>query len=736
MAEQPLTYWLDVAGSRYPVRVVKGTEGVSKPYHFDVTFPVEPTDSLDPDQVAGSDAVLTLVRDGEVRRITGVVTRVTRRATRKHGNAGAGEIKLVLEPRLARLRHRIDIRLFRDKTAPQIAAEVLQGLGVMVEQRLSESYKVRPYTVQFRESDLDFASRLLEDEGIFYFIDQDDMVVFGDSPAAYDTPGIILPFRHASGLDAHEDAVTAVGFRGEMTAGEVSLRDFNHEHPSLDMDVHAKSPFALGAEWYDYPGEYELPPEGSVKAKKRADAFACQFKRMVGRSFAGSLRPGAKFVLMMAPPGVPDGGYVVTAISHEWDLNRTGFEIGFEAQPETVTYRPPVVTPAPIQPNPMTGIVTGPPGADIHTDEWGRVKVHFPWDRLFPKDDTCSHWIPSLQDNTGQSSSIARTRWEVMCQFLEGDLDRPVVLGRVYNAEDPHYSPLPDLKYRTTLRSLTSPRATEGATGENFIQIDDIAGFQSINVHAQRDKNIVVANDKSEQIDTTESLVVRGHEKQKIGRDRKVVGSLDMMPDVGGNQTKTVGANREAKVGTSYGETTEGDHTLNIGGTHFRRFGSGDNTNVDKNLTERIGGVVVEGSLKNNDTFVERIQALIVGGGIFELVRKNKTEGTGNRRFELIGGMDIVNSKDRIDQRIEQFRKTVVGGLYKIDAMKAALVTGMEKLGVKAANVNFDGASITLKVGATTVTMKDGKIAVDAPKAIQFKTSGPNNLAAGTTTQS
>jgi len=437
----------------------------------------------------------------------------------------------------------------------------------------------------------------------------------------------------------------------------------------------------------------------------------------------------------MAPPGVSDGGYAVTKVTHQWD-RAGGFDVAFEAQPETVMFRPPVVTPAPTQPNPLTGFVTGPPGADVHCDEWGQVKVHFHWDRQFPKDDTCSHWIPILQDNTGQSSAIARTRWEVLCQFLEGDPDRPVVVGRVYNPGDPHYSPLPELKYRTTLRSQTSPRNWEGeATGENFIQIDDLAGNQSIFIHAQRDKNIITANDKSEQIDNTESLVVRGHETQTIGRERRIVASLDMMPDVGGNQRKTVGANRDAKVGTSYGETVEKDHTLNIGGSHFRRFGSGDNTNVEKNLTEMVGGVVLEGSLKGNNSFVERAQALIVGGGIFEIVRKNKTEGSGKRRFELIGGIDMVNAKNRIDSRIEKMRQTIVGGALKINSLKSALITGMDKLGVRAGNITFDGASVVLKVGSTTMTMKDGAIAINAQQAIKLETSGANKLGADSTTQ-
>ncbi len=736
MSEQALVYWFDVAGGHYAVRVLQGSEGMSQPSRFELTFPVEPEDPLDTDGITGGDGVLTLVRDGEVRRVTGIVTRATRRATRKHGQAGAGEVKVVLESRLATLRHRTDIRLFRDKTAPQIVTEVLENLGVMVEQRLSGSYAVRPYTVQFRETDLDFAARLLEDEGIFYFVDPDDMIVLGDSPAAYDAPLGVMPFRHGSGLDVRQDAVHQIGWRGQMTAGKVSLRDFNHEHPSLNMDVEATAPFASGAEFYDYPGEYQLPAEGQAKARLRAEALACQYRRLAGRSFAGWLRPGIRFGLIMAPPGVPDGGYVVTKLVHDWTRERDGFDLELEAQPEAVTFRPPVVTPAPTQPNPVTGFVTGPPGADVHCDRWGQVKVHFHWDRLFPKDDTCSHWIPILQDNTGQSSAIARTQWEVVCQFLEGDLDRPVVVGRVYNPGDPHYSPLPDLKYRTTLRSQTSPRNWDGqATGENFIQIDDLAGNQSIFLHAQRDQNIITANDKSEQIDNTESVVVRGHERQKIGRERRVVAALDMMPDVGGNQTKKVGANRDAKVGTSYGETVEKNHTLNIGGTHFRRFGSGDNTNVEKNLVESVGAVVMEGSLKGNNTFTEWVQALIVGGGIVELVRKNKTEGSGKQRHELIGGLDMVNAKNRIDSRIEKMRQTIVGGALKIESLKAALITGMEKLGVRAGTIAFDGASVVLKVGGTTMSMKDGAISINAGQTIKLETSGQNKLGADSTTQ-
>ncbi|UQA63167.1 type VI secretion system Vgr family protein [Polyangium aurulentum] len=735
MANQdPLLYFIELGGETYRLTTIRGEEAISRTYRFEIELRVDPDDPLDPDAVVGTDATLVLARETTLRRVQGVVTKIQRAATRK-GNAGGGRVRLVLEPRLATTRHRVDIRIFRDKTAPQIVAEVIGAHGISVLQSLVGSYVERPYCVQMRESDLDFAARLLEDEGIFYVVDDGGRMILGDFTSAYaDGPGA-LPFTHDHGLLGQRDAVYQIGWTGRATAGKVSLRDFNPERPRLDMDVSAKGPTAWGPEWYDYPGEYELPAQGKAKVELRAEALACQKRRLAGRSVCAELRPGIRFSLFDAPPGVDDDEYVVTRVDHAWDRTEKSFSIAFEALPGTTVYRPPVETYVPTLTNPLTGFVTGPAGADIHTDSWGRVKVHFPWDRLQPKDDTCSHWIPVLQDNTGRSSAMPRTGWEVLCHFLEGDPDRPVVLGRVFNAADPFMEELPLRKMRISLQSLTSPRSSDGASGYNMIRFDDLAGAQTIDVYAQRDQNIVVANNQDEKVDAVESRTVKGNEAVRIGADERVAVSVDNVGKVDGNQSVSIGGSRSAKVTGNHTDAVNDNHSLTIGGSHVRSAGVDDNVAIAHDLTEIIGGIVLEGTGKTNTVMAGEKSVLVAGGSIFEVAELGKNEGADKPRVESVSGIVFSQADEKHGARVKESRTTTVGGPYVVSALKEILLSGLRKLTIKAPIIGFKGPSITLKVGETVIHMKNGRIDMKTSKELSIETQQQNNLGTSTSSQ-
>lgn len=732
MATEPLRYFLDLGPSRYECKTVQGEEGLSQTARFEVTFHVADTDPLDPDSFVSGPAYLVLSRASAQRSIMFYVTDIRRGATRKirGGRAGGGLVRVVLEPRLAMLRKRSDIRVFRDKTAPQIVTEVLEAMGVSVEARLADAYVKRPYCVQFRESDYDFAARLLEDEGIFYFVDDDGMVVIGDQAASYDDNVANLPFRFGAGLDQNEDSIHAIGQRGKMTAGKVSLRDFNHEHPSADMDVSSTGPTEGGAEWYDYPGEYLDKPEGQIKAKKRTEALGCVHRRMVGKSFCAPLRPGARFALSQAPSGVSDGGYVVTKVNHDFGRSTGGFLIGLEFLPETTVYRPELNTPVPVEPNPLTGFTTGPSGADIYPNEWGHVKVWFPWDRLRAKmgDPEVSHWVPILQDNTGRSSAIMRTDWEVVCQFMEGDPDRPVVVGRVFNGFEMQHTPLPYNKTRTSMRSLTSPRTIPG---ENYIQFEDADGRQEIMIGACRDQNIVVANDKNEQTNEVEGHTVDGNETIEIGNDMKLGVQKTLTLRTSGNQEVEVGGDQTIEVGESFDENVSADNELTIEGDHTHTAALSDMTQVKANLTEKITGDVKEQSTKSNTTTVGKESKLMVKGSHTEKCKKSKMETIGEEREETIGGDLMETAGKEIATRIEEKRKLKVGKDVKVNAIMNVLLAGAKQLRGKMDIGSMTGnTTITLKVGDTEIKLQDNHIQLIAPQDISIKMTGENHFKA------
>lgn len=730
----PLMYWLDLGGQRFEVREVRGVEAMSTPFRFEIAFAEDEGAAIDPDAVIRTQAVLHLMRGPvEERHVQGIVTSISVGVAKKR----APEIRLVLEPRLALARFRQDIRVFRKKTAPEIVVEVLSGLGIPTDNRLAGSYVRRPYCVQLRETDLDFVHRMLEDEGIYYYHTEDDVMVLGDKASAYEPSGPLLPFRSGTGLDRDEDAVFAIGARASVGPSKLTLRDWNPAHPSLDMDVQATTPLPAGPEYYDYPGEYLEPSEGQRKVDLRAEAVVCAHGATRGKTFSAKLFPGLVFHVEDAPSASFDGGHVVTRIEHAYERGRGGFEAAFEALGAEVVFRPAVVTEAPRLLNPMTGFVTGAPGDDICTNETGDVKVHFHWDRLQPYDDDCSHWVPVLQDNTGHSIGISRVGWEVLCHFQEGDPDRPVVLGRVYNADDSFPQRLPEMKTRSALKSLWSPRDDKGELqGTNEIQFEDLAGQERIWIYAERDQNIVIANNRDEHVEADETRVIKHDESIDIGGNQKQDLHANFLPTVEGNQKWKVGGDRTRHTVGNESMTVQGDRKVTISGSHTRKMGTDDRTNVTKNLTENICGSDTEESETNNLVQAELSSKLDVGGSLTETCKENKMESTAQKRKETIMGNVTVTAEGSVAMRCDDERKTSIVATLTATATEEMVIAGLDQLRMESRTGILDGATqVTFKVGDTQIILKDGTIAMKAPNDITIDTSSENNLGSGTSRQ-
>lgn len=734
-AQIPLVYAIDIGGTRYPLDRVSGREACSEVRRFDVAFTVPWQDPLDPEGVTGRGATLVLRRSEDVRTIACVVSEA-RRAAAPTSVTGT-RVELTLESRLAWLQHRRDQRIFRDRDVPTIVTEVCAGLGIAVERRLSSSYAVRPYTVQQAESDLAFVSRLLEDEGIHYILDDADTLVLGDSPAAYEGAPAPLPTRQRTGLDQGEDCVYDLGYRGRLGAGKVTVRDLDLERPSLDVVGEGEIPLGVpgGPEWYQYPSARTTVGGAQRKAQILAEAFACSRDRLAGRSFAGWLRPGITVPLLDVPEGIDAAPAVIAAVEHDFSRTGSGFSVAFEALAADRTMRPEPTTPAPRALGPITGFVTGPPGEDIHTDSWGRVKVHFPWDRLQPKDDACSDWIPTLQDNTGRSSAIPRIGWEVLVGFLEGNPDRPIILGRVYNGLDPHFVLLPKNKTHTSLRSLTSPRSKDGGTGENRITFEDAAGFQRIFMHSERDRTVKIANDKTVTTQSTDSRVVHGNEAITVGSDRSITVGRDRSVDVAGSQSVAIGANRRIKVGKNNAETVASDRTVTIGGSYLRRIGTTDTVNTEQNHTEKIGAVALEASVKTNTLSADVLSLTLVGGAMVHVARDAYSQNAGQVRVEVVGGLLFTKAKKVVSTGVGKTRRSLIGAGLTIKAGEDVLLSGQEQLSIGAGSAALDGSEkITLKVQDTKLVLEKGLIALDT-KNIVITTTDSNTLAAAKSKQ-
>jgi type VI secretion system secreted protein VgrG len=732
MAPAPLQYVLELGDERLAVDVARGTEEISQARHLEVELSVPWRHAFDPEAACGQPAVLVLMRNDDVRRIRLVVSEA-RRAAASPKDPNGVRIALRLEARLSWLRHRVDFRVFRDRDVPTIVSEVLGGLGVPVERRLRETYAVRPYTVQCRESDHDFAKRLLEDEGIFFFISDDDVVVLGDAPTSYDDAPAPLPWRQRTGLDQQSDAVFDLGARGHLGPGSVTSRDFDFERPSLDVTHTASVPLGAStpaSELYDYPSGRTTPGGAATKAQKQAEAFACSRDQVQGRSFAGHLRPGLVVSPDAAPAGLHPGPWVLVEVRHDFRRTESGFSVGFCAIDAAKVARPEPRTPVPRWTSPMTGFVTGPPGEDIHTDAWGRTKIHFPWDRLQPKDDTCSDWIPTLQDNTGRSSTIPRIGWEMLVHFIEGDPDRPIIMGRVYNGEDPPFASLPGSKTTTTIRSLTSPR--EGDRSDNRLTFEDLVDAEAIFLHAERDHTVQIDQDKTILTGSTDGRAVHGHEVVAIGKNRDTKVAEDATLDVKRDMEVAIGAQRTTTIGEESAANVGGNRTTTIGGSHLRRLGSSDTVTARKGLLETIGALVLEASVRDNTVVADQVSVAMVGGAMLNLAKETVSQTTGKLRSETIGGLLFTKAKKLLMTRVEGSRVATIGSSLSVDAGEDALLTGQSELVVAMGSGTLKASkSAVLKVQNTKIELDPEKslLTFDSP-VIAIRTDDRTALAA------
>lgn len=672
-------YLVELGFGAQRARMVRGEEGLSRPSRFEVRFRVPHPEAYRPEDFVGRNAMIAIVRGDEPvwldpRRL--LVLSVADIAVSVSAT-GFAEVWALLESRLGRLRLRTDIRVFRERTVPEIVEEVLKLHGITVERRLAREYVRRPYTVQFRESDLDFVHRLLEDEGIHYACadgeaaseeDRSDpnrlsqTIRLGDTTAAYDElpGGERVPFFDPTALERPDEFVYEIEETARVVPSIVTVRDFSADRPSLDLVGTAKVPRSdSGREHYAWGVGFELPEEGARRAADRAEAYAAAAHGVAGAAELTTLAPGRT----LRPEGGPSGAYderlVATVVRHEvvrgeaagkGDAGGAGavnrYRLELEGLPADRIYRPLIRTAKPKIDGFLEGFVCGPDGADLHPDAMGRVKVRFPWDRKQRPDDNVSHWVPVLHDNTGQAGAIPRVDWELLCGFVDGDPDRPVAIGRLYNARDPFPTELPAGKTKSALRSLSSP----GRDGENAIWIEDAAGRELMSVVAEKDQRIEVENDRTEKVVGDEKTTIIKDETVKIGKDRETRVQDEHNATVSGNQTITVGGSHTLKIGAGLKTEVKKDRSLKIGTMHLRKIGGEDNVAVKGMLNEIVGGAVIEASLKKNERAAGIASSLTVGGAIVELSLAGKSEQTEMLRFENIFGT-CVSTAVMLQQR-------------------------------------------------------------------------------------
>ena len=536
------------------------------------------SENIDPEDLLGSPAYLGFGRESAEHDFDGVVIGVTLVATPVDENGRGAVHRLHVTSLLGLLEQEVDCQIFQGKDVKEIVVEVMTDMGIDAKNqswRLVGTYGKRDVCVQYCESALAFVSRLLEEEGIYFHSEHGDdgeLIVFSDDSTTSDQtdPGPTIKYRYKGAMEQSEDTIGVITQRHRTASGKVTYRDYDFTKPQLDLTVSTSADVDTDLEVYDYPGLYSDPTRGKQLAQVRLEAMQAERTVLEVRAGAPRLVPGRWLELTEAPDPL-DGQYFITSAIHE--LKDAIYVVHATMIPKTVKYRTPRRTPVPIIDGPQTAVIVAPPGSpneDIHTDELGRCKVKFHWDSYAKNDDTASFWMRTSQLQTGGLMILPRVGWEVIVEFQEGNPDRPMVTGRVWNGRYmPPYA-LPEGKSRTSLQTASSP----GGAGRNEIRMEDKAGSEEISVQSQKDTTVATGNNKTKSTAANESKNVGVNSTLTIGADQSIKVTNGYENTVGGAQTLVVGGSRTVEINAVYSLASGGASSTAVGGSQMEMDGN------------------------------------------------------------------------------------------------------------------------------------------------------------------
>ena len=730
---------------------LSGQEGISQLFQFDFEFVVENTKLQSPlpfHKLLGEPLVARLLQGGnaegpaETRHFSGICAEFSQGSTDENFTA----FRAVVVPKLWLLTRRARSRIFQQITVPQILEKVLKellgGEGELSFQ-LEGHYEPRDYCVQYRETDFNFVSRLMEEEGIFYFFKHKESgheLVVSDtakSHPALRTATLVTGTEAGHSAKVGTAVVTSWLKRQELRTGKVTLWDHTFElpHDNLKSEVPTQAKVTAGKaphelalkananlELYDWPGEYAqrfdgIAPGGSERpkeppkalkdnertAKLRMEQQSTGAVSVVGGGTWAQFTSGSKITIQTvagdhrAKFASAEGSYVLTSVTHfvaPGNPYRTGqaapasYQNQFVAVPFELPFRPARTSPKPIVHGSQSAVVVGPKGEEIFTDKYGRIKVQFHWDREGKRDAESSCWIRVGMMQAGRNwghINIPRIGQEVLVDFLEGDPDQPIVVGNIYNPDQMPSDKLPDNKTRSHMKSNSTP----GGDGYNAIRFEDKAGSEQVYIHAQRNMDERVRNDSLERIGVNRHMRVgfylpKDHQGDLSGETKK------------GNQYEEIAIDKHLKVHKDHFEHIGGSMELLIGG------GDGDGNldiHVKKDKKELIDG--------NYDTHVKKAMHEQIDGTFDQHVKgavKHLLDSTHDvhvkaDRTETVGGKESLHVKGDQIEKVDGSVSLTIGKDYQEKTgMKHAVDAGQEihlKAGMKV--IIEAGMQITLK---------------------------------------
>lgn len=585
-------------------------------------------------------------------------------------DATADRYQLVLRPWLWWLTLASNNRVFQNLATSDIVTTIFKAHGFTdFKLSLTGSYEAREYCVQYGETDFAFVSRLLDEEGIFWFFTHEEgkhTLVLADSNDAFPPipNGPKVPYlgqeigvRELHGIRSAQYCLQAV-------AGTYSATDYEFTTPTTSLYSQAQAEAGARAQ-YEHPGGYTAKARGDALTKQRVDGLRSQEKRLIGESDCRWLVPGHWFTLTGHDDASLNIDWVLTSVTHEADHEH--YRNRFEAIPKATAYRPPRTTPKPRM-HTQTAKVVGKAGEEIWTDEYGRIKIQFPWDLQGKNDEASSCWVRVVLPWSGKGFGmqfIPRIGQEVIVTFIDGDPDRPLVTGCVYNGDNALPYALPDNQTQSGIKTNSS----KGGGGFNELRFEDKKDAEEVFLQAQKDMKVNVLNDSTATIGHDETLTVQnartrtvkeGDETITLEKGKRSVtiqtgsDTLDVKDTrtikVGADQTHSTGGNYSHQVSGNFELTVDGNLTIKVSGTLTLQSGGSLTLKTDADLAAQAGTSVTSkaGTTLTNQagtSLTNKAGTTLTNDAGVSLTNKASAEQTvdGGGMLTIKGGLVKVN---------------------------------------------------------------------------------------------
>ncbi|EBB7655045.1 type VI secretion system tip protein VgrG [Salmonella enterica] len=525
---------------------------------------VSPAANLPLKPMVGKDLCVNIELDGGGKRhISGLVT-----AARVVGHEGRSvTYELRMEPWVKLLTHTSDYKAFQNKTVVDILDEVLAEYPYPVEKRLVESYPVRTWQVQYGETDFDFLQRLMQEWGIYWWFEHSEdshTLVLADAISAHKAcPDSPLVEWHQEGLKLDKEFIHTITANESLRTGQWVLDDFDFTKPRSLLANTVANPRETGHatyEHYEWPGDYFDKSEGEMLTRIRMEAQRSPGSRVLVGGNIRTLMTGYTFTLENYPTAEVNQEYLLmqTLLFVQDNAQHSGqdqhftFSTRFELHPTREVFRPQRTVSKPHTKGPQSAIVTGPAGQEIWTDQYGRVKVQFGWDRYGKMDENSTCWIRVSYPWAGKGFGmiqIPRIGQEVLVDFKNGDPDLPIIVGRTYNQDTMPPWGLPGMASQS---GIFSHSLYGGPTNGNMLRFDDKTGAEEVKFHAEKDLNTTVKNNETHTVMVDRTKTIIKNETNSIGEDRNTTVTKNDGLSVKLAQTINIGTTYRLDVGDQF----------------------------------------------------------------------------------------------------------------------------------------------------------------------------------------